>query len=333
MCRLRGDGYCSLEELARERCASAVLYHGSLGLSNEQFVARFVQVVLKYVPESVSEESRVAFGCELSATDLYLATACGLPTESAWKRFYFLYDCYLKQCLRRVCRESYILNELMDDPPAEFFLPDRSGRSRIASYEGLSSLHSWLRVVVANRVINERERRCNSLRCRELPKEEPSVPPMRVDQVLDADRFEPLLRDCLKEGCRSLSDRERQLMLSRYEEELPLGVIARRWGIHQSTVTRILERSFVKFRNASMRTLVERHKVPATELHALGSMVLDGEMSLPSLLACLKCEALLQDVEKCETCLLNLGVRSSVRPQPCSVHTDLQQRQLFANCA
>lgn len=309
------DEYETLEELAQAQYGEALRHHGYLGLSREQFVARFEQVVAKYVPEDAPEQSRIDFGAQLSSSDLYLATACGLPTESAWGHFYSLYDVYLKRCLRQYCREPNILNDLMDDPSAELFLPDSSGRSRITSYDGRSSLRSWLRAVVANRVINEREKKANSMRSRDFPEDGPAVCPRACEWAVDACMSEPLLRDCLKEGCRSLSERERQMILNRYEEQLPLGVIARRWGVHQSTVTRILERSIVKFRNAAVRVLVEKGGIGASELRTLGSMLLDGEINTISLLSCLKCKALQRHVEQCEQCLDSLAAQPLSLPR------------------
>ena len=50
--------------------------------------------------------------------------------------------------------------------------PDRSGHSRIASYDGRSSLATWLHVIVTHRVANERVRKWNTV---ERPGDMPDV--------------------------------------------------------------------------------------------------------------------------------------------------------------
>jgi RNA polymerase sigma-70 factor (ECF subfamily) len=267
-------------------CARAWDDHGRLGITLEQFAERLQQVAARYLPADASEQARCDFVSHLYSNDLYLTTACALRSEAGWARFYQLYDGYLKQCLRRLCREPQILNELLDSPATELFLPDRSGESRILSYDGRASLRTWLRVIIANRVINEHERKSNALRSPELSGGHPAVDP-KLDEVLDARRLEPLLHECLVRACLTLSRRERWIILSRYEDELQLGSIGRTCGIHQSTVTRILERSIGKLRAAMTETLREKHGA-AFPLSAIGEILLNGESISTSLLAHLR---------------------------------------------
>jgi RNA polymerase sigma-70 factor len=286
MCTFERRDATRFDELACIMYTKGLEAHGSLGIAAEQLIARLREITGRHLPEDASEAARCDFVIRLYSTDLYLTTACSIRSESAWARFYKLYDTYLKQCLRRVCHEQQILNDLLDSPATELFLPDGSGRSRISSYDGRASLRTWLRVIIANRVVNELEKKSNSLRSAEWPVEHAAARP-RFDEVLDARRLEPLLQQCLVRACLTLTSRERWIILSRYEERLQLGCIARTHGIHQSTVTRILERSIAKFREAITQTLHEACN-DQFKFDSIGYMLLNGELDSISLLAYLK---------------------------------------------
>jgi len=72
-------------------------------------------------------------------------------------------------------RKGFIAHDLADNILADLFLPDRSGNSRIVSYDGRSSLSTWLRVVISNRAINA-QRSSGSTQSVELLSDIPDEP-------------------------------------------------------------------------------------------------------------------------------------------------------------
>jgi RNA polymerase sigma factor (sigma-70 family) len=142
---------------------------------------------------------------------------------------------------------------------ADLFLPDRSGCSRIASYDGRSSLGTWLRVVVCNRVINAQ--RCTaSAKSTDLQPELPDGSALtRIEATVRARRYGPAIKDSMASACGTLTPRERLMLLWRYEDGLQLGQIAQLLGIHQSNVTRQLERVQGKLRDEVASILSAKH--------------------------------------------------------------------------
>src|SRR5262249_12732431 len=99
----------------------------------------------------------------LHCDDLYLAFACAKHSPQAWDRFTKSYRRYIHNLAAFVSPVKSVAYELAENILADLFLPDRSGRSRIASYDGRSSLATWLRVLICNSAINERARKFNNM--------------------------------------------------------------------------------------------------------------------------------------------------------------------------
>ncbi|HKY04302.1 MAG TPA: sigma-70 family RNA polymerase sigma factor, partial [Blastocatellia bacterium] len=131
------------------------------------------------------------------------------------------------------------------------FLHDRLGRSRIASYDGRSTLATWLRAVVTNRAINERERRFNNLDCLENVSEPADRSyATRFEAAMRATRYGAMIRDSFQIASRELSERESLILILRYDDMLQAVDIASFLGVHPSTITRSLQQTHKKLRRA-----------------------------------------------------------------------------------
>lgn len=259
--------------------------HGSLELSLGEFARRALEIVAKYTQ---SEEVAAQMLRRLVGADLYLATACAQRSEAAWARFYEVYGTYLEQCIRKLSRESHITEELLDIAYTDLFLPDSSGRSRIGSYDGRASLSTWLRVIISNRVANERSRKCNLLRTDAEVQIDKLGERRDIDSVLDAERYRLTITECLMEAGRSLSPKERLMILYRYERNFQLDKIARMWHVHPSTVNRTLERALQKMRHRVSQMLVARLRLSETGLAHLTSTFAAQPIALTALLSCFR---------------------------------------------
>jgi len=247
---------------------------GDLGLSIEIYSGRIAAIVKKYLG-SPSKDAAVNFVKGLHGRDLYLTTACAQNSPGtgqqhsasasleraglAWKTLETTYKTFICDLVRFSYRTSFATQDLADNILAELFLPDRSGTSRIASYDGRSSLSTWLRVVVCNRAINAQ--RCSSFsKSSELKMELPDEPALRnLELIIRAERYGTVLEDSVASACRGLTPRERLILLWRYEDGLQLGEIAKLLGIHQSNVTRQMERMQSKLRDDVVSILSRKH--------------------------------------------------------------------------
>jgi RNA polymerase sigma-70 factor len=236
--------------------------HGELGLRIGAFQAHLTAAAQKWVGPFAGRRIAISFIQALHTDDLYLSVACAAGTNPAWERFNAVYGKYINDVACAITFTRDVAKDLASGVMVDLFLPDHSGRSRIASYEGRSSLATWLRVIVSHRATNERARRCNNTEGIDV------IPDMadesalhRVDASLRACLYGEMIGESLKCSCNSLTDRERLVLLLRYDEELQLGQIARVLGVHQSTVSRQIERACEKLRKEVISNLSTKYKL------------------------------------------------------------------------
>lgn len=251
-------------------------HFGDLGLELAIYSDRIVSIVHKHLGKSPSPELGVRFVKALHGRDLYLATACAQSSPSrtakgatepperaaaAWKVLETTYKALIYDLVRFFYRSSFVAQDLADNILADLFLPDRSGRGRIASYDGRSSLGTWLRVVICNRSINAQ--RCSACaKSTDLQQDLPDGPALaNIELTVLAERYGTAMEDALSSACRELTPRERLMLLWRYQDGLQLGQIAQLLGIHQSNVTRQLERLQAKLRDEVIAVLSSKHRL------------------------------------------------------------------------
>jgi RNA polymerase sigma-70 factor (ECF subfamily) len=223
-----------------------------------------------------SNPVRINFVRTLHTNDLYLALACARGSEAAWNRFTLMYSRYIQSAATFVTPPSSTPTEIADNVLVDLFLPGPSGRSRIGSYEGRSSLATWLRVVVTHHAANERERLRNSIGDPQVPDVPDELATSRMDASLRACRYGTMIRDALRSSCDCLTERERLILLLRYDEGLQFGQIARIFGVHQSTITRQIERACKRLREAVVTTLSTKYDLNSAAINECQEDILEN---------------------------------------------------------
>lgn len=266
------DGYASL---------------GDLGLGREDYSSHLLHITEKYLGVNAQRQPALKFVGTLHTRDLYLGLACAHRTDLAWNYFIANYGRYIKSMASYMSSNSDSAIELADDVTVDLFLPDTSGHSRIASYEGRSSLATWLRVVISHRATNERERICNNMDSAEnLPDLADRESLTRINASLRNVRYEHIIADSFNYSCKSLTERERLILLLRYDEKLRLGEIADLLGVHQSTVTRQLLKVYKKLRDEMVEILSSKYHLDRAAIAECEEDIL--ESSLYSILPYIK---------------------------------------------
>jgi RNA polymerase sigma-70 factor len=257
----------------------ARLSHAGIELTREVFSARVESVVIKRpVSGSLSWSEAARSACQLHTNDLYLSTACAQKDESAWQRLRSIYFKILCSVFCYLTSSNDSAPDLADGLLNDLFLPDRTGRCRIASYDGRSSLATWLRVIVEHRQINEKlKRRREYCVLEAIPEPRDPSAPGRLESVLRDDRRETAAIQAFVQACGSLSKEERQLLIWRYGRNCQLGRIAEIVGVHQSTITRQIERSCRKVRTEAISILATEHRFSSEVIEDCIGMLTDGQ--------------------------------------------------------
>jgi RNA polymerase sigma-70 factor len=250
-----------LDALVSGRFHSALALHGDLGLDEHAFGQHIGRVVERHFGSTqVENPALLDFVRNLHTDDLFLSLACARGSNHAWQRFSDLYRKYVADLSRHLSGQGSDVQELGEALWVDLFLPDRTGASRIASYDGRSSLATWLRVVVSNRIINERLRKssCHS-NLDAIPEPEDQFALKELQDHPALNRYKPMILSCFSLASKCLTKRERLLILLRYEENLQLGEIARLFVVHQSTITRQMDRAARRLRDEVIRLLASQY--------------------------------------------------------------------------
>src|SRR5437879_5907292 len=205
------------------------------GLGSAQFVAIFEDVAARHAP-TAEPYSR------LHVEDLVLARACAAGNEHAWEVFFLRFSEELYDVARQITREDSTGRELADSVYADLFgTRTREGDriSKLASYSGRGSLDGWLRTVLAQEYVNtyRKQRRLVSLDEEEevgvqfsAAASEPAVP------------TNPKLETAVDDVLRSLSPEDRFVLASYFLDQRTLAQIARALSVHESTISRKIEK-------------------------------------------------------------------------------------------
>ncbi len=207
----------------------------------------------RYAPDA-SERELAAFCRGLRLEDLALARACAHGNEAAWEHFLNRYRAKLYEAAFTIARDESVGRELADSLYTDLFgtrVAAGGGRiSKLASYTGRGSLEGWLRTVLAQEYVNRyRKQR------RDAPFDETVQPAAPVSEGAAVDlRLEQATGAALAE----LPAEERLILAAYYLDGRTLAEIARMHGVHESTISRRLDRLTGALRKRIVRGLRDR---------------------------------------------------------------------------
>lgn len=221
----------TLSSLAAQAYSDGYASHGDIDLQPERFKNQLLVAIEKHLGSNAPAAATLSFFSTLHTTDLYLTVACSESSDRAWARFVTAYQRYIDKVARFVSPTSDAARDLASEVMADLFMPDRSGRSRIASFDGQQSLATWLRVLMSNRATNLRMLKWNNCEPIERLSDVADIAATtRMEAAISASRCEAILEDCLRLSSKSLTDRERLILLWRYDDGLRVAEIARALG-------------------------------------------------------------------------------------------------------
>jgi RNA polymerase sigma-70 factor, ECF subfamily len=228
------------------------------GLTLQSFGVVLEQVATKYVPQA-SPQQKLEFWRDLKLEELALARACAAGHDPAWQAFLTRFREKLYDIARGITKEDSSARDLADSLYADLYgTSEREGRrvSRLNFYMGRGSLEGWLRTVLAQEFVN-RYRKTKRLVSLEEQAEEgvqfsaapSSVPTGPLDSRLGA---------ALDEALGLLADQDRLVLASYYLDDRTLTEIGRMVGVHESTISRRLEKMLKGLRKQVLAGLVSR---------------------------------------------------------------------------
>lgn len=227
------------------------------GLTLDAFQAILDLVANKYLP-GAAQKQKLEFWRDLKLEELALAHACAAGHDAAWQAFLLRFREKLYDIARGITKEDSSARDLADSLYADLYgTSEREGRrvSRLSFYMGRGSLEGWLRTVLAQEFVNRyrKQKRLVSLEEQtedgvQFSSADPG-PTGPIDSRLSA---------ALEEAFTQMASEDRLVLAAYYLDNRTLTEIGRMIGVHESTISRRLEKLLKGLRKQVMAGLVQR---------------------------------------------------------------------------
>ncbi len=244
-----------LQSLAAEfhaRCGAE-----KFSLSCDQLAGILAEVWQKYAAGNAPTQLR-EFCVSLKIEELVLARACAHGNERAWETFMARYRERLYEIGLQIAREDSAARELADSLYADLYgTVTREGKrvSKLASYTGRGSLEGWLRTVMAQEHVNRYRRQKRMVSLEEETEDGSQFAAPNPEPVLVVD---PRLEAATDEALSSLPSEDRFILAAYFLDGRTLAEIARLLSVHESTISRKLDRLAKSLRKQILATLPRR---------------------------------------------------------------------------
>ena len=232
------------------------------GLTQQEFSQILEEVSTKYLPADAGQTEALDLYRSLRVEELALARACAAGNDAAWDVFLVRYREKLYDAARSIAPGESTARELADSLYADLFGTEtRDGRriSKLNYYAGRGSLEGWLRMVLAQEYVNRfrRQRRLVSLE----EQAEAGVQFRAPDSAAMPEGStapDPRLEAATDEALAALPAEDRFILASYYLDGRTLAETARMLGVHESTISRRLEKITKSLSKAIAKGLLSR---------------------------------------------------------------------------
>jgi RNA polymerase sigma-70 factor, ECF subfamily len=257
------------------------------GISTDGFQQIVAAVIARYAAKA-TEFEQLELLAKLRLDELVLARACSAGNDTAWEAFLLRFRSTLYDAAYRIAGNEATGREIADELYAELYgVPNRDGRriSKLDYYMGRGSLEGWLRTVLSQHHIDRCRSYSKSTSLEEQLEAGASFPALAEPATVEPD---PCLAAALSKILDELAPEDRFLLASYYLDQRTLAQLARTLRVHESTMSRRLD-----------RITTDLHKRMLKRLRAAG-------------LNTRQCEEMMQDVDVRD---LNLDTASKLRQE------------------
>jgi len=269
------------------------------GVSLARFADILDEILQKYFgPASnsapASTEQKADFCAGLRLEELALARACAEGNERAWEDFIGRYRRKLHSMALHITRDAAHAAELADSLFADLYgVNARDGlrHSKLVFYTGRGSLEGWLRTVMAQEFINRYRKQKRTVSLEEQTEQgvqfaaavsEPSCILDRTSECSSGRTSGQRLEAATDEALAELSAEDRFTLAAYYLDGRTLAEIARTLGLHESSVSRRLDRLATGLRKRILAELRTQGMSHAQATEALETDVRDIGLNLRS---------------------------------------------------
>ena len=187
-----------------------------------------------------------------------MARACAAGYDHAWEVFLTRYREKLYDIATYIAKEASAARELADSLYADLYgtvLRDGKRVSKLASYTGRGSLEGWLRTVLAQEFINRYRKTKRLVSLEEESDEGAQFCAPKAEPVAVTD---PRLELATDEALAFLEGEDRFVLSAYYLDQRTLAEIAGMLRVHESTISRKLDKLVKALRKQILAGMVRR---------------------------------------------------------------------------
>ncbi len=226
----------------------------NIGLTPESLSAILCDIGTKQ--GAASEPELRTFFLSLRIDELALARACAAGNNTAWEIFLTRYREKLYLSALRIAREDSAARELADTLYADLYgTSTRDGQRvcKLSSYTGRGSLEGWLRTVLSQEHVNRYRR---TKRLVSLDEESEEGVQFRAPEPEPVSTSDTRVSRATDSALASLPAEDRVVLSAYFLDGRTLAEIARMLGVHESTISRKLDKLAKSLRKQIMAALV-----------------------------------------------------------------------------
>ncbi len=226
------------------------------GLTPGAFIAILEEVAGKYLSATARPQEVEGFLSRLRIAELALARGCALGNDAAWESFLNRYREKLYGAAYSLLPAEANARELADSLYADLWgtRTGEGGRiSKLTSYTGRGSLEGWLRAILAQEYVNRFRRQRRSV---SLEEQTEAGVQFQAEQRDPTQAVDPRLAKATDTALASLPAEDRFILANYYLDGRTLAEIAGLMGVHESTISRKLEKIVTGTRKAIRAGLI-----------------------------------------------------------------------------
>jgi RNA polymerase sigma-70 factor (ECF subfamily) len=255
------------------------------GMARAELERVLAAIATKYVPADAGPQPTRELLAGLRIEELVLARACAAGSEVAWQEFLTRFREKLFVAALGITKDDATARELADSLYADLYgTSTREGRRvcKLEFYTGRGSLEGWLRTVLAQEFVNRyrTQRRLVSLDEKDEAGVQFAAPP--VENVAAVD---PRVEAATDEALAELSAEGRFILAAYFLDGRTLAEVARMLRVHESTISRKVEKITTALRKRIRSGLTERGMSKRQADEALDADVRDLQVNVRARLA------------------------------------------------
>ena len=227
------------------------------GLDLGDFASILQEVAAKYLPRDASQTEVLELIGGLRLEELAMARACARGNETAWEVLLTRYREKLYRAAHSIASEDSAARELADSLYADLYgTRSADGRriSKLDSFTGRGSLEGWLRAVLAQEYVNRHRRQ---QRLVSLEEQTDAGVQFRADERDPSQTHDPRLEEATDQALAALPGEDKFMLAGYYLDGRTLAEIARLLGVHESTISRRMERITTALRKSILVRLLK----------------------------------------------------------------------------